>query len=47
MTINAFAVKVSKCEGLKVQLPIGQISEMLKVINKLTGGILYAVIKAL
>lgn len=47
MTVTAFAVKVSKHEGLKIELPIAQISEVLKIINKLTGGVLYALIKIL
>lgn len=47
MKINTFAVKVSRHEGLKKQIDIAQISEILKVVNKLTFGILYLVIRVL
>jgi len=45
MKINDFAVMVAKHEGNKKQVNIAQISEVLKVINALTGGVLYAIIK--
>ena len=45
MTINDFAIKVSKKEGKKVQLSIAQISEVLKVVNSLLGGTLYREIR--
>lgn len=47
MTVNQFAQKVCSNEGKLKQVNIGQVSEILKVINKLTGGVLYAVIKIL
>jgi len=45
MTINDFAVQVSKKEGKKVQLSIAQISEVLKVVNQLLDGKLYREIR--
>ena len=45
MKVTDFAVKVAELEGKKVSISIAQISEVLKIINKLTGGVLYAVIK--
>jgi len=45
MTINNFARQVCKGEGGKVNLPIAQVMEVLKVANKLLGGALYALIK--
>ena len=47
MTISNFARLVSKDEAKKAQVNIAQISEILKVINKLTNGNLYAEIKQL
>lgn len=47
MKITTFAKKISELEGLKKQINIAQISELLKVINKLTRGLLYAAIKSL
>lgn len=44
MTVNAFAQKVASLEGLCRQMSIAQIMEVLKVTNRLTNGILYAVI---
>lgn len=41
MTINDFAIKVSQLEGLKVQVNIAQIKEILKVTNKILNGELY------
>lgn len=45
MKINQFAVKVSEHEGLKKQVNIAQIKEILKVINKLTNGAFYKLIR--
>lgn len=47
MNINKFALKVTKKECGKKQVDIAQIKEVLSVVNKLTGGVLYAVIKVL
>ena len=47
MDMNKFAVKVAKKEGLKDQVDIAQIKEILHIINELTNGILYAVCKLL
>lgn len=45
MSINNFAVLVAENEGLKKQISIAQIKEVLKVINLLLGGELYRLIK--
>lgn len=45
MTMNDFAVKVAKMEGKKKSLSIAQIKEVLKIVNKLLDGDLYAAIK--
>lgn len=45
MNINKFAVHVAELEGKKKSVNIAQIKEILNIINKLTGGVLYAVIK--
>ena len=47
MKINSFAIKIAKKEGGKVQVSIAQISEILKVINILTKGVLYKIIELL
>lgn len=45
MKINDFAVLVSKHEGLKEGVNIAQIKEILSVVNKLTHGFLYFIVK--
>lgn len=45
MTINQFAVEVSKSEGKVKQLSIAQIKEVLKVSNDITDGELYKLIR--
>jgi len=45
MTINQFAILVTKAEGKKKQISIAQVSEVLRVVNDLTGGLLYLIIK--
>lgn len=45
MKITEFGRLVASEEGLSDEVNIAQISECLKVINKLTGGVLYSVIK--
>ena len=47
MTIKEFRNEVAYVEGMKVEVNIAQISEILKVVNKLTGGTLYKTIKQL
>lgn len=47
MTVTDFAREVSAKEGGKVNLPIAQISEVLKVTNDLTNGALYKTIKSM
>ena len=45
MNINEFALKVTRREGGKQQVNIAQIKEVLKVINALTHGLLYGIIR--
>jgi uncharacterized protein (DUF2267 family) len=45
MRITDFAKKVSKQEGLKKQVNIAQIMEILRVINRLLDGELYKMIR--
>jgi hypothetical protein len=47
MTPNQFAQKICKGEGKLKQVNIAQVSEILKVANQLTGGVLYGIIKML
>ena len=46
MTINDFAKLITKKEGKLKQVNIAQIKEILKVINELTGGRLYSIIRS-
>lgn len=45
MKVSDFAVEVSKIEGKKRQVNIAQIKEILRVINDLTHGDFYRMIK--
>lgn len=45
MKITDFAKRITAKEGKLKQVNVAQILEILSVINKLTGGVLYAVIK--
>ena len=47
MTIHDFAILVTKHEALKKQVNIGQIKEILKVINQLTQGEFYKKVRQL
>ena len=47
MTISNFARLITKGEGLKKQVNIAQICEILKVANKLLMGKLYKLIREL
>lgn len=47
MNINCFAKKVCSLEKGKKEVNIAQIKEILKIINQLTFGVLYLVIKIL
>ena len=47
MTINEFATATAINEGLKKQVDIAQIKEILRVINQLLGGSLYKQIRKL
>ena len=45
MKIDNFAVRVTEHEGLKKETNIAQVKEILKVVNKLTFGFLYFVVR--
>lgn len=45
MKITQFAVLVSHKEGLKKQMNIAQIKEVMAVINEYTRGLLYVIIR--
>jgi hypothetical protein len=47
MKINDFAKFITEFEGKKKQVNIGQVLEVLKVINKLTAGAFYKLIRTL
>lgn len=47
MKINEFAKLITEFEGKKKQINIGQVLEVCKVINKLTAGAFYKLIKSL
>lgn len=47
MTINEVAVKVTKEEGKRVSISIAQVRECLKILNALTGGELYKLLRRL
>ena len=47
MKVTEFAVEVTKLEGKKRQVNIAQIKEILRVINDLTHGDFYRMIKGL
>ena len=45
MLISNFARLVCKSEGLRKEVNIAQVSEILRVINRLTNGVLYNFIR--
>lgn len=45
MNINKFAEKVCEQEGKAKQMSISQVKEVLRVVNKLTCGLFYAMIR--
>ena len=47
MNMNQFAKLVAEIEGGKKQVNIAQIKEILKVVNTITKGVLYAVVKTI
>jgi hypothetical protein len=47
MKVTKFSEKVAKMEGKKEEINIAQIKEILSIVNKLTYGILYLVIRLL
>jgi hypothetical protein len=47
MKITEFTKEVTLVEGLKVQVSIAQVAEILKIVNKYTSGALYKEIKKL
>jgi len=46
MNINEFAKEVAKEEGGRKQVSIAQIKEIIGIVNGMTKGVLYALIKA-
>ena len=42
MNINAFAKKIAELEGGKAEINIAQIKEILRILNELSAGVLYA-----
>jgi len=47
MKINELAKLITEFEGKKKQISIAQVLEVLKVMNKLTAGALYKLIRSL
>ena len=45
MKVTEFAKLVTKHEGKKKELDIAQVKEVLRVVNDLTRGILYKIVK--
>ena len=45
MDINRFAKKVCESEGLKKQVNVAQVKELLAVVNKKLFGILYLIVR--
>lgn len=45
MRVTDFARMVCNKEGKKVQVNIAQVMEILKIINKITNGLLYKIIR--
>lgn len=45
MRLNDFAVRVGMKGGKKVRVSVTQIKEVLRVVNKLTGGVVYKAIR--
>lgn len=45
MRLNDFSKLITQHEGLKVQVNIAQIKEILRIINSLLGGCLYRAIR--
>jgi hypothetical protein len=45
MNINEFAKKVTLTEGLKKQISIAQVKEVLKIVNTMVNGELYKLVR--
>jgi len=45
MTVNQFAKRVTLLEGKKKSLSIAQVKEVLSIVNDMTWGILYLIIR--
>ena len=45
MNLNSFAKRVTEHEGLKKEVNIGQVKEVLAVVNKLTCGMLSFIVR--
>lgn len=47
MTIAKFVSDITKAEGKKSSVKVGDVREILKLVNAKTGGMLYKVIRSL
>jgi hypothetical protein len=45
MKVTTFSEKVAEIEGGRKQISIAQIKEVLRIVNDLTNGLFYAIIK--
>lgn len=45
MNISLFALKVAELESGKKQISIAQIKEVLRIVNELTHGLLYVIVR--
>lgn len=45
MNLNNFAKIVALAEGKKRSMPIGQVKEILKIVDKMLGGELYRIVR--
>lgn len=45
MSINEFARRVTEREGGAKSLSIAQVKEVLRIVNEMTNGLLYAIVK--
>jgi hypothetical protein len=47
MKISSFTNIVTESEGKKVQVSVAQVAEIMKLVNKLTDGELYRIIRSI
>ena len=45
MKVTTFSEEVTKLEGKKVSISIAQVKEVLRIVNDMTNGLLYVIIK--